>query len=66
MCFEGERKAKLYAMEVSIMRRVAGVTRLNHNRNEDSRHRLQQRSVMEIIRELEERELESDVGTIDV
>ena len=39
----------------SILRKVAGVTRMDHIRNEEIRHRLQQRSTVDVVRERRER-----------
>ncbi len=40
---------------MSILRKVAGVTRMDHIRNEEIRHRLQQRSIVDVVRERRER-----------
>ena len=50
-----EEKSRLEATEMSILRKVAGVTRMDHIRNEEIRHRLQQRSIVDIMRERIER-----------
>ena len=47
-------KTRLQATEVSVFRKIAGVTRLDCIRNEEIRHRLQQRSIMEIVKERRE------------
>ena len=36
---------------MSILREVAGVTRMDHIRNEKIRHRLQQRSIIDVVRD---------------
>ena len=41
-----KEKSRLQAVEMSVLREVAGVTRMNHIRNEEIRHRLQQRSII--------------------
>ena len=41
MGVEGEGKSRQQAMEMSILRRVAGVTRMDHIRNVEIRERLQ-------------------------
>ena len=38
------------AMKMSILRKVAGVTRMDHIRNKEIRHRLQQRSIVDVMR----------------
>ena len=40
---------------MSILRKVAGVTRMDHIRNEAIRHRLQQRLIVDVVRERRER-----------
>ena len=50
-----KEKSRLQATKMSILRKVAGVTRRNHIRNEEIRHRLQQRSIVAIVRERRER-----------
>ena len=47
-------KTRLQATEVSVFRKIAGVTRLDCIRNEEIRHRLQQRSIVEIVKERRE------------
>ena len=44
-----------FGAEMSILRKVAGVTRMDHIRNEEIRHRLQQRSIADVVRERRER-----------
>ena len=47
-----KEKSRLEAMEMtSILRKVAAVTRMDHIRNEEIRHRLQQSSTMDVVRE---------------
>ena len=55
MGFEGEVKSRLQATETSILRKVAGVTRMDQIGNEEIRHRLQQRSIVNVVRERRER-----------
>ena len=50
-----KEKFRLQATEMSILRKVAGVTRIDHIRNEEIRHRLQQRSIVDVVRERRER-----------
>ena len=51
-----KEKSRLEAMEMtSILRKVAAVTRMDHIRNEEIRHRLQQRSTVDVVRERRER-----------
>ena len=45
---------------MNVLRRVAGVTRLEHIRNEEDRQRLQQRSIVDVYSKGEEGELESE------
>ena len=49
-----KEKSRLLA-EMSTLRKVAGVTRMDHIRNEEIRHRLQQRSIVDVVRERRER-----------
>ena len=46
-----KEKAKLQTTEMSILRKVAGVTRLDCIRNNEVRQRLQQRSIVEVVKE---------------
>ena len=46
-----KEKAKLQATEMSALRKVAGVTTLDCIRNDEIRQRLQQRSIVEVIKE---------------
>ena len=39
---------------MSVLRRIVGVTRMDHIRNEEIRHRLQQRSIVDVVRERRE------------
>ena len=39
---------------MSALREVAGVTKMDHIRNEEIRHRLQQRSVIDVVRDRRE------------
>ena len=50
-----KEKFRLQATEMSILRKVAGVTRMDHIRNEEIRHRLQQRLIVDEVRERRER-----------
>ena len=50
-----KEKSRLQATEMSILRKVTGVTRMDHIKNEDIRHRLQQRSIVDVVRERRER-----------
>ena len=50
-----KEKSRLLAIELSILRKVAGVTRRDRIRNEEMRHRLQQRSIVGVVRERRER-----------
>ena len=50
-----KEKSRLQATEMSILRKVAGVTRMDHIRNEEIRHRLQQRSIVNVVRERRDR-----------
>ena len=43
-----KEKSRLQATEMSILRKVTGVTRMDHIKNEDIRHRLQQRSIVDM------------------
>ena len=45
-----KKKSRLQAAEMNVLRKVAGVTRLEHIRNEEVRQRLQQRSIVDVIR----------------
>ena len=47
--------SRLQATEMRISRKVAGVTRMDHIRSEEIRHRLQQRSIVDVVRERRER-----------
>ena len=49
-----KEKPRLQAAEMNVLRRVAGVTRLEQIRNEEVRQRLQQRSIMDVVREKRE------------
>ena len=46
-----EREGKNEASEMSVLRKIVGVTRLYCIRNEEIRCRLQQRSIVEIVKE---------------
>ncbi len=54
MGVEGEGKIQA-AGRNEHLRKVAGVTRMDHIRNEEIRHRLQQRLIVDIVRERRER-----------
>ena len=58
-----KEKPRLQAAGMNVLRRVAGVTRLEHIRNEEVRQRLQQRSIMNVVREKRELESEGDGDT---
>ena len=45
-----KEKSRLQATEMSILRKVIGVTRMYHIRNEEIRHRLQQKSIVDVVR----------------
>ena len=49
-----KKKSRLQAAEMNVLRKVAGVTRLEHIRNEEVRQRLQQRSIVDVKREKRE------------
>ena len=51
MGVEREGKAKLQATEMSVLRKVAGLTRLDCIRNDEIRQKLQQRSIVEVVKE---------------
>ena len=46
-----KEKSRLQAVEVSVLRKVVGVTRMDHIRNEEIRQRLQQRSIIDVVRD---------------
>ncbi len=46
-----KEKSRLQAVEMSLLRKVAGVTRMDHIVNEEIGHRLQQRSIIDVIRD---------------
>ena len=48
-------KTRLQASEMSALRRIAGVTRIDGIRNEEIRRRLQQRSIVEVVKERSEK-----------
>ena len=50
MGWRDKGKSRLQATEMSILRKVA-VTRMDHIRNEEIRHRLQQRLTVDVVRE---------------
>ena len=50
-----KEKSRVQATEMSILRKVAGVARMDRIRNEEIRHRLQQRSIVDVVRERRER-----------
>ena len=50
-----EEKNILQATEMSVLTKAAGVTKLDCIRNEEIRYRLQQRLIMEVVRERQER-----------
>ena len=49
-----EGKSRLQAVEMSVVRKVVGVTRMDHIGNEEIRHRLQQRSIIDVVRDTRE------------
>ena len=46
-----KEKSRLQAVEVSVLRKVVGVTWMDHTRNEEIRQRLQQRSIIDVVRD---------------
>ena len=46
-----KEKSRLLAIEMSVLKKVAGVTRMAHSRNE-IKHRLQQRLIVDVYRSL--------------
>ena len=46
-----KKEVKLQATEMNVLRKVAGVTRLDCIRNDEIRQRLQQRSIVEVVKE---------------
>ena len=50
-----KEKSRLQAIEMSMLRKIIAVTRRDHIRNEEIRHRLQQRSIVDVARERRER-----------
>ena len=48
------KKTRLQASKISALRKI-GVTRLEYIRNEEHRHRLQQRSVVKVVKERREK-----------
>ena len=55
MGVEGEGKIQAAGNRNEHLRKVAGLTRMDHIRNEEIRHRLQQRSIVDVVRERRER-----------
>ena len=55
MSFRDKKKSRLQATEMSILRKVAKVTRMDHIRNEEIKHRLQQKLIVDVVRERRER-----------
>ena len=55
MVAEREGKTRLPASEMSVLRKTAGVTRLDCIRNEEIRCRLELRSIMEVVKERREK-----------
>ena len=53
-----KEKVRLQVREMSVLRKVAGVTRLDCIRNKEIRHRLQQRSIVEVVMERRENWME--------
>ena len=48
-------KTRLQASKISVLRKIAGMTRLEYIRNEEIRRRLQQRSVVEVVKKRREK-----------
>ena len=48
-------KTRLQASEMSVSKKIAGVTRLDCIKNEEIRHRLQQRTIVEVAKERREK-----------
>ena len=55
MVAEREGKTRLQASEMSVLRKTAGVTKLDCIRNEEIRCRLQKRLIMEVVKERREK-----------
>ena len=49
-----KEKSRVQAAEMNVLRKVAGVTRLEHIRNEEVRQRLRQMSIVDVVKEKRE------------
>ena len=49
-----KKKSRLQAVEMSVVRKAVEVTRMDHIGNEEIRHRLQQRSIVDVVRDTRE------------
>ena len=55
MGLRDKEKSRLQATEMSDLRKVAGVTRMDQIRSEEIKHRLQQRWTVDVVGERRER-----------
>ena len=46
-----KEKSRLQAVEISVLREVAGATRMDYITNEEVGHRLHQRSIVDVARD---------------